>query len=284
MTSIRTCSFTLILSAVSYTAPAISSDKIQQRIAMNDNDVCFLWGNGTIVCNNKHLEIPVENEHFSEIDMGSYLACGITDGGQQLLCWNSQGLQNESLQISPALKVQSISVGEEHVCAIDLENKVICFGKNSYGSAQAPLDLTATSLSTSEQNTCALTPEKGTVCWGAKGPADGQGPVDVKLLAIDVTNSSRCAITETKQVICWGKGSRYNEFAPQDLQPIQLTQVYEGVCALEVGGSVRCWGKNGMITPPDATMAPFISVTSSSDRICGLKSDEDQSEPVCVDI
>jgi alpha-tubulin suppressor-like RCC1 family protein len=142
-----------------------------------------------------------------------------------------------------------------------------------------PLEGVAT-ISLGEDHTCALTTAGGVKCWGANyegqlgdgTTTDRTTPVDVSGLSSGVTAVSAgrvytCALTTSGGIKCWGdnrfgqlgggttigtevcSGSLTCSTTPVDVSGLSsgVTAVSAGLfhtCALTTGGGVKCWGAN----------------------------------------
>ena len=61
-------------------------------------------------------------------------SCGVTAAGD-IYCWDATSWRASPLVLLPvtgAPKVKSVSVGMDHVCAIDLDNRLWCWGSSRY--------------------------------------------------------------------------------------------------------------------------------------------------------
>ncbi len=84
----------------------------------------------------------------------------------------------------PAGTYQSVSVGWQHACALDLAGAVVCWGENVWGQTQPPSGRYV-AVSAARHQTCALKESGEIVCWGGKLHAKARPPalVQAPLLA-----------------------------------------------------------------------------------------------------
>jgi alpha-tubulin suppressor-like RCC1 family protein len=86
---------------------------------------------------------------FVQITAGENHTCGLTGGGQ-IYCWGSNargqlgnsdvgagGAQSVSptpvLVTAPGLVFMAVSAGDQHTCALTIDNRALCWGDNQYG-------------------------------------------------------------------------------------------------------------------------------------------------------
>lgn len=170
---------------------------------------------------------------------------------------------------------------QEHTCAIYSDNRLLCWGSNSYGelgvgdksyragtvepySAERFMD-----VATTVGRTCAVTTNKKLFCWGKNYLGQlGTGDTTARLTptAIDATENyvavvaryseSACALTDGGKVKCWGDnssgqlgiGNTTNQTAPVAVDAAttytSLIAMGTGACGITAAGVLKCWGGN----------------------------------------
>lgn len=170
---------------------------------------------------------------------------------------------------------KSIAVGRDHVCAVNDQSRVVCWGKNSSGqlgngtrtSSRTPVIASnlsdVVSVVAGMTGTCALTNQGRVYCWGIGGsgglqttPLLVQGLPPVKQISLGSYHA--CALAaESDEVWCWGDNSggqlgtgTFNRttIPVKVMNLLNIKQVSVGSyfsCAVDNSGSVYCWGENG---------------------------------------
>lgn len=166
-------------------------------------------------------------------------------------------------------------------------------------------------ISTGTRHACALLEGGALKCWGAAGlVGDGTRslrvePVTVEGLTAGVREVSAgdghtCSLSTSGHVKCWGQNGRgelgLGDTEPR-LSPVAIPELLEGVtqlsvgaahsCALKSSGAVYCWGANddGQLGPTPAAeakspvhvlgLATMRQVTAGASHTCGVTIDGD---------
>jgi alpha-tubulin suppressor-like RCC1 family protein/Tol biopolymer transport system component len=238
---------------------------------------------------------------------GDAHSCALIQGGKAY-CWggNESGqLGDDStsawytaievedvVEVTPDPAVTMLAAGAAHSCALLIDGRVKCWGRNVDGqlgdntqiSRARPVFVAGLapgtqSVAAGAAHTCVRTATNGASCWGDNqygqlgdnSSMDRSLPVDVpgvagEVLAIVAGTYHTCALVSTGggTVKCWGRnfgGTLGNGgFADAD-EPVAVTgltgvtQVVAGdghTCAL-IGGVVQCWGSRDYGQVGDAT-------------------------------
>ena len=172
--------------------------------------------------------------------------------------------------------VVAVSAGGNHTCALRVDGKAFCWGRNTDGqlgdgTQEDRLNPTAVAgglsfaeISAGEQHTCGVTTASQVYCWGKnlQGQSGGSGtgdPVLAPALASTMTFTTvsagvdhTCAIS-SGTAYCWGTGFLGDaNTAERRPNPVEVTGgpwsvVSAGAnytCALRATGSAYCWGNN----------------------------------------
>jgi len=256
------------------------------------------------------------NGEHTTIDVGKSHSCAvITDGS--VVCWGSNGsgrLGNNwgprSLQLtpvggitglSPALTAVSVSLGNEHSCALMVDGTLRCWGAN--GDGQLGNGSTTNSrVSVQVSGVTGLTPPRAPVQVSG---VTGLSPA-ATAVSVSTSNNHSCALMANGTVQCWGNnsagqlgdGTTDNSPVPATVAGITgltlgttAVNVSAGAfhsCAVMADGTAKCWGNNerGQLgdgttnnSPVPATVTGItgltpataaVSVSASNDHSCAL--------------
>lgn len=221
------------------------------------------------------------------IDAGWRSTCALRAGGS-VACWGDNADQQlgsgSTVQWSsvplPVLGVTdatSVTVGEDHACALRATGQVRCWGSNSHGQvgnnsiedANGSVAVSgigdAVRIGTGRQYTCALRSTGHVACWGRGGEgrtglgSDWQTWVPARVVGIDdatdlaVGDDSACVRRANGTISCWGLNiGQYGavnapwSFAPAASPvlsgPGTLALDNSGACIRRPDGTVDCLG------------------------------------------
>ena len=112
--------------------------------------------------------VPPNLSGIKKIFFNDDYACASDEFG--FLCWG-RDLDGRELTVPNELTdisaVVDFGAGQNHVCAISREKKVVCWGKNAFGQLDVPKLTNPTSIVGSGNTNCASSDE-GVTCWGAR--------------------------------------------------------------------------------------------------------------------
>lgn len=218
----------------------------------------FCWGRNEdgILGNNSVESSPVPvavsgGLTFGSLNAGSATTCGITRSGEAY-CWGASDFGNllglgdddRDRKFAPALvsgdfnfKPNSISVGLDHVCAINTADEAVCWGRGRYGklgigsgdglgvleNLRTPRrvngNVSFSLITTGVFQTCGLATDGKAYCWGRNGSGqlgDGTTTMRVEPVAVAVSFDFEdiaigvdhaCGVSSNDDVYCWGDGS-----------------------------------------------------------------------------
>ncbi|MDG2305239.1 MAG: hypothetical protein P8R42_11410 [Candidatus Binatia bacterium] len=89
-----------------------------------------------------------------------------------------------------------------HICAIDTEGTIECWGNDEYGQATPPAGR-YTDLALGRHHSCALRENGSVVCWGGS-TEDTQVPFEERFVHIAAGEFNTCGITTEGRFLCWG--------------------------------------------------------------------------------
>lgn len=278
-----------------------------RAIALGRNHACAITTGGRVRCwgNNSSGQLgdgttesrstPVGVQGLTgarAIALGSAHTCALLEAGN-VRCWgnNEYGQLGEGTTAerrTPVADVRldgrarAIASGSLHACALMIDGKVKCWGRNEEGqlgdgtttTARVPVEVKGLDGEVitidASRHTCALMRDGSIRCWGANfygEPGDGTRqnalkPVRVqglsgKARALALGDDYTCALMENGAVQCWGSnlyGQLGSAEARDDAQPRAIRglaapaqSIAAGenhICAVLNTSAVQCWGRN----------------------------------------
>lgn len=178
-------------------------------------------------------------------------------------------------------RVETISAGDKHVCAIqDSDNTLVCWGNNDYAQIQPPSGRFL-EVSAGHYFNCGLTANYTLACWGRDTAGETSPPADTspsgsKFIQIAAGGTHACALQEDGNVRCWGNNADGRTAGlPGPFKQLALGDAHS--CGLRLDGSVECWGLNdsGQASVPSDL---FSRISAGFKTTCGIRLD---GEAVC---
>ena len=211
---------------------------------------------------------------------GTGLVSSITAGLVSITATSEQKSSVASIQVAP-LPVNSLTAGDNFVCALTVKGEAFCWGGNAAGqlgdgsanASNVPVrvstsePLTFTQISATGTRVCAVTNRQRLYCWGQYGiggvpssaiPVLMSGTLQVKSVANG--NSHACALDIAGAAYCWGRntngklgtGDTVSSIVPRlvsgGLALQSLTAGLFGTCGRQTNGTAYCWGDNSLRT------------------------------------
>ena len=263
--------------------------------AISSNQEIVCWGNnsygqlGTSQTNARVHTLPLP---VADLSLGHNHTC-MVDSSNNVKCWgaNEDGqigegtnafdvLPNQYRYVENLENVTQVAQGQNHVCALQSNGLVFCWGQNLYGElgrgnyldSLTPVqvvDITdAVEISAGLYHTCARRSSGDVMCWGwnfygqvgdgtnfAKPrPTNVPGILDARELALGAEFS--CARRSSGEVMCWGRnsdgqlgnGNNANQLLPGSVTNLSTAASLSAggyhACANLQNGTVQCWGRN----------------------------------------
>ena len=261
--------------------------------AVHDNGDVSCWGPGSQGqlglgdTDTYHLpELVPDIFDAVAVAAGPSFTCVVHHDGY-VSCWglNRSGQLGDDTSVSnrdwPArvpglVDIVAISAGENHVCAIDDDGDLSCWGW-VYGdtplTVRAPNDVISVSMGGTE--TCITTVDGRVYCWDFKATTASQmsriGNIS-NAVKVSVGDGTACVLHERGGVSCWGSnsvGQVGDGTTTRRPNPVRLTGITDAVdisissgsagvgahaCALHQNGAVSCWGGNELGQLSDGTL------------------------------
>lgn len=258
-----------------------------QLCALSEEKDVYCWGGYYAIGHSGGNPLKIEGlgQTVKQIDTSAFTTCALLEDST-VKCWGYERILpvNPLVQVSfteqpsPiegwAGSIESIAVGNKHLCALLTTGEVQCWGENVYGQlgdgtteeritpvTVQGLEGKVLAIKAGNDHTCAYLQmdEAATIkCWGEyrqvvvdgylvdEGhlqPTDVQKLFTTKILDFDV-NGQSCAVIVTGDVLCWGK--RRDGMVAKKLNGLigRRTGVVVGpsnVCVLTQGQEAQCW-------------------------------------------
>lgn len=184
-------------------------------VSVGNNHVCATTVQGQINCWRGDVNIsknaPSGELQFESLTSGIDFSCGILTNNKTVRCWGINSISNQIQTSFANRSMFSITAGGNHVCGIDSNGFVICYGDNKSGQLKFPLNSTAfeySALSLGFNHSCAIRKLNGlVVCWGSQGEYSVNGIRGKSFESIVSGSNFTCGLTTSNfSVICWGPG------------------------------------------------------------------------------
>lgn len=124
--------------------------------------VCGLTELGGISCWGVAVTLPSADDYVA-LSVGEFTVCGLHRDGTLSCGYDRDGIEAPP----PYSDFVQVSAGAEYVCALRVSGKVVCWGLDALGEAQAPEEADFTWVSAGKYHTCALRTDGKAVCWGS---------------------------------------------------------------------------------------------------------------------
>jgi alpha-tubulin suppressor-like RCC1 family protein len=222
--------------------------------------------------------LPGDNV-FVRISIGAWFSCGITDAGTALCWgWNSTPQGHVPSGPKPGVRFREISRAR---CGLAEDGSVYCWNRDARDSTvklEAPVAFQ--SLTVGWEHSCALDLQQQAWCWGDNDagqlglgtvePLHVTSPVratfDLRFVSLTLPLSATCGLTGRGELHCWGYNARrqllasttdkcmfVDAYGPCNLRPQLATSPafthvtsypFSHICGVTADGSVFCWGDN----------------------------------------
>jgi alpha-tubulin suppressor-like RCC1 family protein len=250
-------------------------------------------GDGSYTYTNAPVEVLGLSSGASAISVAGYTSCALMTSGS-VKCWGSNnngqlGDDSYDTRLQPVdvigltAAARTISTGDQHVCAVLDDGKVMCWGGNWRGqlgdgsndSRPHAIDVIglagrATAVAAGWTHTCALLEDGSVQCWGDNwagqvgiGQASISAPVSHvaglagRATAIATGYAQSCAVLEDQRVQCWGSnqygalGNGQTGIGLQGMLAPTAEPVASSIggggqhtCVVTASGGVLCAGAN----------------------------------------
>lgn len=172
------------------------------------------------------------------------------------------------------IKSDTHALAKYHHCAINDEQRLFCWGRNSSNALGVPSVTSGTlipvevdpssrwlKLSVGGSLSCAIRDDRRLFCWGDSNFSSDPVPTEVAggtsdWVSVSVSGNLVCAIRETRQLYCWGRNnhgqvgtdtSGADQLTPREVDGsatewVEVTTGSNHACGRQLNGRVYCWG------------------------------------------
>jgi len=177
-----------------------------------------------------------------------------------------------------AKKAVKVTTGEEHVCALKPNGKVLCWGENDYGQADPP-GSKFKAIDGGAYHTCGIKLNGRVKCWGYDSDYGETKAPSGKFKSISAGYEATCGIKANGKAKCWGYDGYGQVSGPNGKKLKSISAGVEFTCGRKPNDKPVCWGDNiyGQVDFGKIN-SRFKSVLAGSFHACGVKSN---GKPVC---
>jgi len=180
------------------------------------------------------------------------------------------GATDERFDAECALLATAIGVGSYHVCAVELDETVVCWGD----LGRPPPAGAFRTLAAGSDFHCGLDPEGVAQCWG-NGADRRLAPPAEPLATISLGSSGHgCGLVAAdRRVVCWGRDDFGETAAPAG--PFDVVSAGEFyTCGLRSpDAGIVCWGNNDFGTL-DAPPGRYVALDAGPTHACAIREED----------
>lgn len=234
-------------------AVEIDSGVLYQQVSAGGSHTCGITQGGTLKCWGYAYNYQLGNgsnlvktspqtidNGYSAVSAGENTTCGIKAG--IVYCWGKNLMLTSGDITTPTAQTiggtdpfVSVMVGRMHICAINSNQDLYCWGGNDKGQIGD-----GTSHATNKSSPYLV----------------GTGYVKVVANSYGSNSSYTCGLKATGQIFCWGTGTSgqigdgagVDRLVPTEISGAESYKDLSGgtihVCAVTAAGQVKCWGGN----------------------------------------
>jgi|GEM_PF-1544557 len=178
-----------------------------------------------------------------------------------------------AMPCASAQPFEQVSVGAEHICALDAAGNLECTATAIAQRLLPPDGLPPMqSIAAGQQHACGLTLDARITCWGtdvfgALNPPE----FDVPVSSIASGFNHSCAVDVNNRVQCWGLNSNGQLDVPNVAGGfVKVDVARTASCGIDTAGDIRCWSTDSFFNPGTPIAGPFIDLDLDSNQACGL--------------
>ncbi|PPR88803.1 hypothetical protein GOBAR_AA31885 [Gossypium barbadense] len=219
------------------------------------------------------------NVSYSAVAGGRTNFCAIRSGGYSLLCWDTtiQSLPSKRLYNNDTVLLQSLSVGDELICATAMNNTppVTCWRTGNNTEELPNSNLTMGKITSGFGFTCGivLSQNRRVTCWGSNSMAAARVNQfgNMSMENIEAGANHVCGVNSEGELVCRGDNSTGQLDVPSNkgLNFASGLALGDGFsCGIRrSNGTVVCWGS---MNETAIEGIQFESIVAGVNFTCGL--------------
>ena len=183
--------------------------------------------------------------------------------------------QSATSKDAPRFKSVSVSLGR--ICAIRLDDTLMCWGWSRGSNHQVPEGEFHSISASGYDYACGLRKDQQIVCWG-DFTKSSPGTTNEGFQSVSAGPRHSCAVGTDGTAYCWGQGSGFRAGRTDSIMPPD--GVFQSVtagrwhsCGLRPDGTVQCWGQDWGGSVSAALQERFQSISAGDGNTCGVKID-----------
>lgn len=229
-----------------------------KQVAASKEATCGLTDEGAVWCwgqSGSLQRIGDDSRRFVDLDAGSRATCGVTESGEAWCWggWNDGGELGRAdlgdldytrpIYVPIDARIESVSMGRGHGCALDTDAQAWCWGQNNQGqlgisdtskTAAPPTrvveDLRFRQLEAGAGFTCGITDDERLLCWGYAPD----------VWDVPHQNLDRDILPEPREL----RQERFQTLSMANLIQLRATHCSKdnhAVCAIDSAQTLHCW-------------------------------------------
>jgi len=249
---------------------------------------CGITRDGSVSCwgsENLAAAYPAE-EMFASIDVGFLSSCGIREDGVTF-CWGEvyghpEMLEGNYSSISngPFFRCGLLVDGDPKCSGLGFDGNQLTQGDSVHGKL--------TYVSSGLAHVCAVNVEGSLFCWGNDESGQASPPQGKEFVSVSSGWIHTCSVRKDGRAICWGSDEFGQSSPPQEEEFSSISSGANHTCGLLTNGGIKCWGSDlhGQ-SSPHTDIAPRAEIEQSSVsllwRVAFPVEDDLASAPVAKD-
>lgn len=159
------------------------------------------------------------------------------------------GVADAGVDVAPGW--QLVAANEDWACAVDFAGRPTCWGRNNYGQADPPDEVSGlVQLSLGFRHACGVDSGGNAVCWGSDDDGRASPPGAASFTKVLVTGRFSCGLASDGHVQCWGHdvGDFFDDVSQQTYRDFAVA--HRTFCGVTTEGVVQCHSSHPLAEAP----------------------------------